>query len=303
MSILTFLKDFPDSKTCADHFKKQREKEGIICKKCQSKEHYWLNCKSQWECKSCSFRTTLKSGTMMEDSKMSFHKWYLAMAFMSSFKKGISAKELQKQLGQNRYESIWSLMHKIRQAMGKRDNMYTLSGTVEFDEGYFAIESNQEIKKNLKRGRGSEASINVAVMAESTPLEDVKTGKQSSHCRYFKMIVVGDHLADSVNKIVSKSIKKDAILITDLSTSYADFEKIVEAKISEKSSKNLTKTALKWVHVAISNAKRNFNGVYHKINEQYLQNYLDEFCYKLNRRYLGENIFSRLTLAVAKSYW
>jgi hypothetical protein len=55
---------------------------------------------------------------------------------------------------------------------------------------------------------------------------------------------LGGHLADSVNKIVSKRIKKDSILITDLSTSYANFEKIVQAKFLEKSSENLTKTAL-----------------------------------------------------------
>ncbi len=81
---------------------------------------------------------------------------------------------------------------------------------------------------------------------------------------------MGGHLADSVNKIVSKRIKKDSILITDLSTSYANFEKIVQAKFLEKSSENLTKTALQWANVATSNAKRNFNRVYHKINEQYL---------------------------------
>ncbi|MDG1915020.1 MAG: transposase, partial [Crocinitomix sp.] len=64
-----------------------------------------------------------------------------------------------------------------------------------------------------------------------------------------------------------------------------------------------TKTTLKWVHIAISNAKRNFLGVYHKIKGKYLQNYLNEFCYKLNRKYFGERLFDRLTLAVAKSYW
>ena len=64
-----------------------------------------------------------------------------------------------------------------------------------------------------------------------------------------------------------------------------------------------TKTTLQWVHIAISNAKRTLLGIFHKIKGKYLQNYLNEFCYKLNRRRFGERIFDRLTLAVAKSYW
>ena len=73
--------------------------------------------------------------------------------------------------------------------------------------------------------------------------------------------------------------------------------------MTEKSDKKTTKTTLKWVHIAISNAKRSLLGVFHKIKGKYLQLYLNEFCYKLNRRYFGSKVFDRLTLAVAKSYW
>jgi hypothetical protein len=71
----------------------------------------------------------------------------------------------------------------------------------------------------------------------------------------------------------------------------------------EKSSKQTTITTLKWVHIIIANAKRALLGIYHKIKGKYLQLYLDEFCYKLNRRYFKTNVFDRLTCAVAKSYW
>ena len=60
--------------------------------------------------------------------------------------------------------------------MGKRDNMYTLEGAVEFDEGYFEKATSEKVK--LKRGWGSQPQANVSVMAESTPLEDVETGKK-----------------------------------------------------------------------------------------------------------------------------
>ena len=75
----------------------------------------------------------------MEGSKVSFHTWYLAMAFMTFSKKTISASELQRQLDHPKYDTVWRLMHKIREGMGKRDALYRLEGASEFDEGYFEL--------------------------------------------------------------------------------------------------------------------------------------------------------------------
>jgi len=237
----------------------------------------------------------------MEHAKLPFQKWYMAMAFMSLTKKGISATELQKQMNHSRYASIWSLMHKIREAMGKRDSLYTLTGMIEMDEGYFETSTPEGTK--LKRGKGSQKQRNVAVLAESTPLEDINTGITSKHCRYFKMQVLNSHKSDSINELFVNSINDSSIVFTDKSTSYIDIANYVEVHVSEVSNDITTNTTLKWVHIAIANAKRMLLGIYHKIKGAYLQNYLNEFCYKLNRRYFGERCFDRLTLAVAKNYW
>lgn len=300
MNILSFIEEFPDEQSCKSDFKNNREKEGVFCKKCGCSDHYWLQNKWQWECKGCKFRTTLRSGTFMEASKLPFRKWYLAMAFMSFSKKGMSAKELQRQLGHSRYESIWSMMHKIRSSMGKRDALYTLKGAIEFDEGYFEKATSSKVK--LKRGRGSQKQINVAVMAESTPLEDIDTVVKSSQCKYFKMKVVGNHNSVEIDQLVSENFDQKSIVFSDKSTSYVNISNYVETHISVKSDSKATKTTLKWVHIAISNAKRTLLGIYHKIKGKYLQQYLDEFCYKLNRRYFGEKLFNRLVLAMAKMY-
>jgi hypothetical protein len=212
------------------------------------------------------------------------------MAFMSNTKKRFSALEMQRQLGHKCYRTIWVLMDKIRSGMGKRDDKYTLEGSVELDEGYFEIASPRSV--HLKRGRGSQSKTNVAVMAESTPLEDIDTGERSSQFRYAKMKVLTSHKATDINGIAKSSIRKDSLIITDKSTSYEDFSRMFDTHISFKSDKTTTKTSLKWVHVAISNAKRNLLGVYHMISKEYIQNYLNEFCYRLNRRYFGENLFT-----------
>ena len=135
-------------------------------------------------------------------------------------------------------------------------------------------------------------------MAESVPIESIKTGEIQKHCRYFKMKVLPSHKSDSVNKSIKGNILEKSIVFSDKSTSYVNISDFVEVHVTEKSNRETTISTLKWVHIAISNAKRTLLGIYHKIKGKYLQNYLDEFCYKLNRRYFGEHLFDRLIVSI-----
>lgn len=298
MNIFNFSAEFSSEEACRRHFKEQRDKIGVACKNCSHTEHYWI--KSQWsyECKKCRSRTSLRSGTIMQSSNLSFLTWYKTMFLLTATKKGFSSKEIQRQLGLKRYEPVWAMVHKLRKAMGKRDDRYTLEGMIEMDEGYFTIEASENEHKTQKSGRGSKTKSNVMVMAESTILEDPDTGNVERQCRYFKAKVLEDHKADGADETLESAIAKEqTIVFTDQSTSYVNIADYVEIHISEKSSEKTTKETLKWVHRAISNAKRNFVGNYHKIKRKYLQLYLNEFVYKLNRRYFGEKIFDRLVIA------
>ena len=103
--------------------------------------------------------------------------------------------------------------------------------------------------------------------------------------------------------MITDNFDQKSIVFSDKGTSYVDISDYVQRHITEKSDKKVTETTLKWVHIAISNAKRTLLGVFHKIKGKYLQLYLNKFCYKLNRRYFTDRVFERLTLAIAKSYW
>jgi len=298
MNIFSFGVHFTDETSCRLHFKEQRDKQGVVCKRCQGTEHYWLINKWSYQCKFCNSRTSLRSGTIMESSKLSFMIWYKTIFLLSTTKKGFSSKEIQRQLGLKRYEPVWAMVHKLRKAMGDRDDRYTLEGMIEMDEGYFTIEASEQDHKAQKAGRGSKTKSNVMLIAESTVLEDIDTGKIERQCRYFKAKVLTNHKADQTDGTFESAITDDqTIVFTDKSTSYVNIADYVEIHMSEKSGEQTTKETLKWVHIAISNAKRNFVGTYHKIKAKYLQLYLNEFVYKLNRRYFGERIFDRLVIA------
>lgn len=297
MNIFSFTANFGSEEDCRLHFKRERDKIGVKCNRCGHDEHYWIKSRWSYECKSCRSRTSLKSGTIMQNSNLSFLIWYKTMFLMTTTKKGFSTKEIQKQLGLKRYEPVWAMVHKLREAMGNRDARYTLEGMIELDEGYFTVESSEIEQSKGVRGRGAVGKQNVMIMAESTPIEDINTQKKEHQCRYFKAKVLETHKASEVNETVEECLDEQSIVFTDQSTSYVDIADFVELHITEKSDEKTTKETLKWVHITISNAKRNLLGNYHKIKRKYLQLYLNEFVYKLNRRYFKDKLFDRLVIA------
>jgi hypothetical protein len=150
MNLLDFHKLYPDEPSCKSAFKAHRLSEGISCKKCGGSKHYWKKNREQWECKKCHYRTTLKSGIVMENSKLPYQYWFAAMHLLTSTKKSFSAKEIQRQLGHNRSQPVWEMLHKIRSVMGLRDDTYVLKGEVELEDGFFLKQLlSIETKRNL----------------------------------------------------------------------------------------------------------------------------------------------------------
>lgn len=137
MTLFEFSKHFPDERSCKVYLRQQREKQGLSCDRCGSILHYWKKDKECWECKGCKRRISLTSGTMLHRTKLPLLYWFFTIHLLSSTKKSFSALEIQRQLGHKFYEPIWLMVHKIREAMGKRDDKYLLGGELEIDEGFF----------------------------------------------------------------------------------------------------------------------------------------------------------------------
>lgn len=295
MNLISFTKMFPTEESCRQHLKEQREKQGIVCSKCGCVHHYWKKNRNEWQCKKCGHRTTLTSGTVMHGTKLPIMYWYIAMHLLTSTKKSFSALEMQRQLGHNRYQPIWELMHKLRNVMGQRDAEYQLCDSIELDEGFFTTQRDETEKgKPLKAGRGSQRKAKVLVMAESTPVECSKMNikKQVGH---IKMIVIPNLKSSTIDVEVIDNIKKESSLTTDASTSYVHFKDLVEEHTSQVIAPKEVGNVLPWVHIVISNAKRLLLDIYHDVKSEFLQSYLNEFCYKFNRRNM--NCFERLMFA------
>jgi ribosomal protein L37E len=87
MRIIEFIEKFPDEASCKDRFKTLRDEAGVTCKKCGTQKQYWLAAKEQYQCSSCGFRTTLRSGTLLQNSHLPYSYWFIAIHLLTSTKK------------------------------------------------------------------------------------------------------------------------------------------------------------------------------------------------------------------------
>lgn len=313
MNLLDFNKRFPTEESCRLYLVKQREETGIICKKCGGSKHYWINSQSLWRCSNpgCKSCTNLKAGTIMEKSHIPLLTWFMVIHLMTSTKKGFSALEMQRQIGMKRYEPVWYMMQKIRNAMGKRDSKYMLHGSIEVDDAFFEIvdlpekdELGNKKNKDQKRGRGSKKQQTVLVMVESQPNPEQKNpNKKNRSMGCVKMVVMDNFKSIGINYEIAKAIHPNSTVLSDGYSSLGKIGKIVAEHQQMVVPKKEAHKILPWVHTVISNAKRNFLGIHHSVGKQYLQNYLNEYCYKLNRRYFKDDLFDRMISVGANDTW
>lgn len=239
-----------------------------------------------YQCRKCGHQTTSTTGTIMENSKLSLVKWFLALYFTAQNKNGISEVALTKYLGVT-LKTSWLLLHKIRKAMGSRDTLYKLDGNIEMDEAFFGG------KSKGKRGRGSEDKTLVAVALQ------VDDGQ---YPRLLKMKVIPDCKGNTLHAFAMENITTGSTINSDMFRSYHTLKKDFDCNMQKYNPKDNT-DFLKWIHVMISNIKNNIAGTYHGLNNDYLQRYLDEFCYRFNRRNLHVPVLDKLLkCCITESY-
>jgi len=194
--------------------------------------------------------------------------------------------------------------------MGKRDARYKLNGEIEMDDAFFEIvdiplkdELGNIVRSDAKRGRGSYKQMKVLVMVESTPTVQSNPHKKKRAMGYTKMVVMDELNNIGINYEVSKSVSNEAHIISDGWRGYSKLREVVSSHTPMVVPAKDAMKKLPWVHTVISNAKRQMLGVHHSIGKSYLQNYLNEFCYKLNRRNFNSDLFDRMIVAGVNDTW
>ena len=134
-SLMEFEQQFPDDATCLDYLVRTLYPNGIFCKKCQKvTKHHRNNGRPSYSCQFCGHHEHPMVGTIFQDSPTSLKLWLYAMYLMASTRCGISAKQLERELGVT-YKTAWRMFKLIRTLMA--GDTGPLSGTVEMDETFF----------------------------------------------------------------------------------------------------------------------------------------------------------------------
>ena len=144
----------------------------------------------------------------------------------------------------------------------------------------------------------------VLVMVESEPNEkQVNPHKKKRAMGYVKMVVMDKVITNAVNFEVGKAVDESATIYADGNLAFRNVGEVVENFTQETIKAKDQSVKLPWVHTVIANAKRQFLGVHHSVGKEYLQNYLNEYCYKLNRRNFKRDSFDGMITAGVNETW
>jgi transposase-like protein len=280
MSLISFQKQFSTQEACHDHLFSLKWSNGYCCEKCGHDAYFETKTRKNrlYECKKCRYQATVTVGTVMEKTRTDLTKWFLAIYLIAHDKRGVSATRLSEEL-EVTYKTAWLMLHKIRQAMRKRDAEYSLAGIIELDDAFFGAPS-----EGGKRGRGTD---------KTKVLVGLSLNKKG-HPLYLKMEVVPNIKGKTLIDFAKKSIQSGSTISSDAYRSYRALEgagfnheyQVYNAKESPDH--------LHWLHTVLSNAKAFVGGTFHGLDSKHLQAYLDEFCYRFNRRKFKGEWFSRL---------
>jgi len=281
MSLLDFQERFPDEQECYDYLVQIRFPSGFSCPQCGSYKTGIVAGRRLWQCKNCRAQTSVTSGTIFHRTKTPLHLWFWAVFLVAKDKRGHSALQLSKDLNIS-YDRAWLMNHKIRHAMAFRDSLYQLNGAIEMDDAYFGAPDTGRIGRSTRRVK---ALVAVSLTDDNKPLfANIRTVKRlDSRCvKKF-----------ATTRIMSGStVHTDGLKIYRCLSGLGFFHKAVPVKQDKAE-------LLRWVHIVISNAKAFITGTFHGLGDKHIQRYLDEFCYRFNRRFMEHEMFDRLLLACA----
>jgi len=266
-TIRTFNQDFPDDDACLDFVVGLIYPDGVNCRTCgEIRLHHRLSNRKAYSCDHCGTHVYPLAGTIFEKSSTPLKSWFYAMFLISSTRCGISAKQLERELGVT-YKTAWRMFNQIRKLMG--DDTGMLGPEVEADETYVGG------KEKGVMGRPGKLSKKVPVFGIVE-----RGGKVAA-------LVTPDVTRASLMPIIKSKVLPRSLIYTDdyrvynpLKASGFEHERIAHSEKVYVMGNIHTNT----IEGFWSLLKRSISGVYHSVSAKHLQDYVNEYAYRYNHR-------------------
>ena len=297
-SLIDVQKEFATEEQCLAYLEFMRWPEGVRCAKCDSDRisKFRTNGSTRtrksrktgeikivavpprylYECLNpeCGHQFSATAGTIFNDTHLSLPQWFMAVALMVNAKKGLSAKQMERDLGVS-YPTAWYLCHRIRKAM-EEGEAGLLTGTIEADETYVGG------KYDRRRKRGP---------YEKQPVIGFVKRGDDTQCSQVRTFPILTNSATILTGAVTNNVStKSDIFITDEWRGYKGVGKQYRHEtVNHIALEYVRKGDPRQIHTnSIENFwslfKRGLIGSYHKISVKHLRRYLDEFSFRFNNR-------------------
>ena len=282
MNIREAAAKFKTDEECLDYIEQMRWPDGVVrCPDCgtdkpvrverkatsRNKRGWFYLCSE----KTCRHQFSPTSGTIFHDTHLPLIVWFHAIALVLNAKKGISAKQLQRDLGIGGYKTAWYLNHRIRESMVEADAP-KLGGIVEIDETY--IGGKVKGKGHWQGQQNKEIVVGVRQRKGGLRLVHTKDAKAVS-----LKAVIETHVSPDVEFVMTDTTSAATSALKALGHAEKHYE---INHISRQYVNGIIHTNT--VESAFSLLKRGIVGNFHKVSIKHLQRYLNEFSYRFNRR-------------------
>jgi transposase-like protein len=269
-TLMELERRFSDETACRGYLFALRWPEGFVCPACGGRQSLAIR-RDLWRCQACRRETSVAAGTIFQDSKLPLTTWFRAMWQVTSQKNGMSALGLQRVLGLGSYKTAWAMLHKLRRAM-VGPGRERLRGIVEVDETYWGGE------EEGVRGRGAIEKALIAVAAEAAPGRGKAIGR-------IRLRHIPDTQRATLHTFIAQTIEPGATVVTDGLNAYCDLQGYVHDRQVQRHQPTDAEHLLPRVHRVASLLKRWLLGTHQgAIAHEHLDDYLDEFTFRFNRR-------------------
>ena len=289
ISLYQFFKQFPDENAARLYFENNRWGDTKACPHCGSvsvsevKDHKPM----AYRCKDCRKHFSVRTGTVLEESKLPLQKWLMAIYMMTTARKGIPSTQMARELGCTQ-KSAWFLAQRIRECWlsGSASDVGgggKLGGTVEVDEAFIGgKETNKHASKRIHKGRGS---VGKAIVVGIKQRDGVVIAKR-----------VPDTTAPTLQSFITNNVARGSTVYTDSASYYKSLRGFrhdsVNHSVGEYVKQQVHTNGIESFWALL---KRSHYGIHHYMSLKHLHRYVNEAAFRHNTKTLGTMGFINAT--------